>query len=58
MSVSTLLCAAGGTAIAAIVLWDAFESVLVPRRIGRRFRFTNLFYLVTPGTSFCHHAMP
>jgi hypothetical protein len=47
MSVSPLLCAAGGTAIAAIVLWDAFESVLVPRRIGRRFRLTNVFYLVT-----------
>jgi hypothetical protein len=29
----------------AVILWDAFETVLVPRRIGRRVRLTRYFYL-------------
>ena len=36
-----------GLALALLMLWDAFETVLVPRRIGRRVRFTRFFYLVT-----------
>jgi hypothetical protein len=36
-----------GAALALFMLWDAFETVLVPRRIGRRVRFTRWFYLVT-----------
>jgi hypothetical protein len=35
-----------GVALAAIILWDAFETVLVPRRIGRRVRLTRYFYIV------------
>lgn len=26
------------------ILWDAFETVVLPRRVTRRFRFTRLFY--------------
>ncbi len=38
---------AAGTAIILIILWDAFETILVPRRIGRRVRLTRYFYLIT-----------
>jgi hypothetical protein len=36
-----------GAALAVVVLWDAFETILVPRRIGRRVRLTRYFYLVS-----------
>ncbi|HUK61992.1 MAG TPA: hypothetical protein VLV15_01625, partial [Dongiaceae bacterium] len=36
-----------GLALIAIILWDAFETVLVPRRIGRRVRLTRYFYIVS-----------
>lgn len=36
-----------GAALAAVVLWDAFETILVPRRIGRRIRLTRYFYFIT-----------
>jgi hypothetical protein len=35
-----------GALIVAVILWDAFETVLVPRRIGRRVRLTRYYYLV------------
>jgi hypothetical protein len=35
---------AAGLAIVLIVLWDAFESIILPRRVTRRFRLTRLFY--------------
>ena len=35
-----------GGALAVTILWDAFETVLVPRRIGRRVRLTRYFYVV------------
>ena len=40
---------AGVTSLAllAVVLWDAFETVVLPRRVSRRFRLTRLFYLAT-----------
>lgn len=41
-----LLVLLAGVALALFILWDAFETVLVPRRIGRRVRFTRWFYLV------------
>lgn len=41
-----LLLAVAGAALTLFMLWDAFETVLVPRRIGRRVRFTRWFYLV------------
>lgn len=33
-----------GVAIFLIVLWDAFEAIILPRRVTRRFRLTRLFY--------------
>ena len=36
-----------GVAIFLIVLWDAFESIILPRRVTRRFRLTRVFYKFT-----------
>ena len=36
-----------GVATFAIVLWDAFEAIILPRRVTRRFRLTRLFYRTT-----------
>jgi hypothetical protein len=36
-----------GVAIFLIVMWDAFEAVILPRRVTRRFRLTRAFYRVT-----------
>jgi hypothetical protein len=36
-----------GLALVGVILWDAFETILVPRRIGRRVRLTRYFYMVT-----------
>ena len=36
-----------GGAIIVLVLWDAFESIVLPRRVTRRFRLTRLFYRST-----------
>jgi Ion channel len=36
-----------GVGIFLIVAWDAFESIILPRRVTRRFRLTRLFYRVT-----------
>ena len=30
-----------------VILWDAFEAVVLPRRVTRRFRFTRFFYRST-----------
>jgi hypothetical protein len=30
-----------------IILWDAFETIILPRRVTRRFRLTRLFYRYT-----------
>jgi hypothetical protein len=38
---------AAGVAIFLLVAWDAFESIILPRRVTRRFRLTRLFYRVT-----------
>ena len=38
---------AAGVAIFLIVLWDAFESIILPRRVTRKFRLARLFYRVT-----------
>ncbi len=47
MSILPLLLGAAGTALILIIVWDAFETVLVPRRIGRRVRLTRYFYMLT-----------
>jgi len=36
-----------GVAVFLIVLWDAFESIILPRRVTRKFRITRLYYLFT-----------
>lgn len=41
------LVACVGIALVAGVLWDAFETVVLPRRVNRRVRLTRLFYRST-----------
>ena len=36
-----------GVVIFAVVLWDAFEAIILPRRVTRKFRFARFFYRVT-----------
>src|SRR5712664_3770332 len=38
---------AAGVAIFLIIIWDAFEAIILPRRVTRRFRLTRLFYKTT-----------
>lgn len=38
---------AAGVAIFLIVVWDAFEAIILPRRVTRRFRLTRLFFKTT-----------
>ena len=33
-----------GLAGVVIVIWDAFEAIILPRRVTRKFRLTRLFY--------------
>ena len=47
MTFSPALFGVAGLALILVVIWDAFETVLVPRRIGRRVRLTRYFYIVT-----------
>jgi hypothetical protein len=42
-----ILAAVFGALIIVSVLWEAFEAVVLPRRVTRRFRFTRLFYRLT-----------
>ncbi len=39
-----ILSAIAGIAIILVVLWEAFETVVLPRRVARRFRLTVLYY--------------
>jgi len=36
-----------GVALIVVVIWDAFEAIILPRRVTRRFRLTRLFYKTT-----------
>jgi hypothetical protein len=36
-----------GSLILLVVYWEAFETIVFPRRVSRRFRFTRLFYQAT-----------
>ena len=38
---------AAGAALFLIVMWDAFEAIILPRRVTRKFRLTRLFYRST-----------
>jgi ion channel len=42
-----LLAGVGGAALLAVVLWDAFETIILPRRVSGRLRLTKLFYRIT-----------
>jgi Ion channel len=41
------LAALVGTGMVFVVLWDAFETIVLPRRVNRRVRLTRLFYRST-----------
>jgi ion channel len=41
--------AALGILIAAVVLWDAFEAVVLPRRVTRKLRLSRIFYIFAWG---------
>jgi hypothetical protein len=36
-----------GVALLAVILWDVFETIILPRRVTRRFRLARMFYRVT-----------
>src|SRR5579859_5856598 len=38
-----------GLAIFLIVIWDAFEAIILPRRVTRKFRLTRVFFKTTWG---------
>src|SRR5437764_7730871 len=38
------LAAAGGLLLIALILWDAFETIVLPRRVTRRLRLARLFF--------------
>jgi hypothetical protein len=42
-----IVAAVAGVLLLATVLWDAFETVVLPRRVNRRLRLTRLFYRAT-----------
>jgi hypothetical protein len=42
-----ILVALLGGSLLLLVLWDAFETIILPRRVTRRFRLTRLFYRCT-----------
>ena len=46
MTAASVLAGVSGVVLVLVILWDAFETVLVPRRIGRRVRLTRYFYIV------------
>ena len=37
---------AAGAALILVILWDAFETIILSRRVSRKFRLTRLFYRV------------
>jgi Ion channel len=45
--VLNFLAAVGGVALIAVVLWEAFETIVLPRRVSRRVRLTRFFYRFT-----------
>jgi hypothetical protein len=51
---------AGGIALLLMVLWDAFETIVLSRRVRRRFRISHSFYLVTwrPWRAIGRHMRP
>ena len=50
-----ILVGLAGTALVVIVLWDVFETIVLPRRVTRRVRLTRLFYRAcwSPWSAIC-----
>lgn len=42
-----ILAAIAGVVVVLGVLWEAFETIILPRRVARRFRLTRVFYVST-----------
>ena len=42
-----ILATIGGLLLLSIILWDAFETIILPRRVTRRFRLARLVYRTT-----------
>jgi hypothetical protein len=42
-----MLAAVVGVVIIVVILWDTFETIVLPRRVTRRLRLTRLFYVAT-----------
>lgn len=40
----SILVGAAGCVLVLIILWDVFETIILPRRVSRRIRLTRLFY--------------
>jgi hypothetical protein len=47
--VSELVLGTGGLVLIAVITWDAFEAMVLPRRVTRGLRPTRLFYRPTRG---------
>ena len=48
-----------GVAIFLVVAWDAFETIILPRRVTRKFRLTRFYYLLTWRTwKLCARLLP
>jgi hypothetical protein len=41
------LAAVVGVVVIVVVLWDTFETIVLPRRVSRRLRLTRIFYVAT-----------
>lgn len=44
---SMIVAFGAGVGLIVLVLWDAFETVILPRRVTRQYRLTRLFYKLT-----------
>src|SRR5213595_396789 len=42
-----ILATIGGLLLLSVILWDAFETIILPRRVTRRFRLARLVYRTT-----------
>ncbi|HEX8164077.1 MAG TPA: potassium channel family protein [Pyrinomonadaceae bacterium] len=47
MSVRSMIVVAASLALVFVVVWDAFETIVLPRRVTRRVRITAAYYRVT-----------
>ena|SRR5260370_699953 len=55
-----ILAALGSAALILVVLWDAFEVIILPRRVIRKFRLARFFYRNTwkPWAAVARHMPP